>query len=42
MAELIFLAVAREIEIEKERKERDVRRKRNEFFFLIHLFWVVF
>ena len=33
MAELIFLVVAREIEIEKERKERDVRRERNEFFF---------
>ena len=42
MAELIFLVVVREIEIEEERKERDVRRERNEFFFLMHLFWVVF
>ena len=42
MAELIFLVVVREIEIEEERKDRDVRRERNDFFFLMHLFWVVF
>ena len=33
MAELIFLVVVREIEIEEKRKERDLRRERNEFFY---------